>query len=153
MKTLIIYDSIYGNTKKIAQEINNYFGGDSQMIKVADAKIEALKDFSLLIIGSPTHGGRGSEATQKFLASIPNNYLQNIHVAAFDTSMTKVGQNIFLRAIINFFGYASKRILNTLQNKGGQKAGEPISFTVQGKEGPLVEGELARAIKWVKTLN
>ena len=55
MKTLIIYDSTYGNTEKIAQTIGETIAG--QVILVSDVTPSDLKRFELVIVGSPTHGG------------------------------------------------------------------------------------------------
>ena len=56
MKILIIYDSVYGNTKQIAQAIGNAlsFHKDVEIIRVGDVKLQQLTGLDLLITGSPT---------------------------------------------------------------------------------------------------
>ena len=56
MRHLVIYDSIYGNTQKIAEEIATSIKGKA--VYVQDFKNETLNDVTLLVVGSPTHGGR-----------------------------------------------------------------------------------------------
>jgi hypothetical protein len=92
----------------------------------------------MLIVGSPTHGGRPTEAVKTFLDAIPAGGLKGIKVAAFDTRMTPDGQPWWLQKIINFFGYAAPRIAKVLVSNGGTQVKEPEGFIVEGKEGPLV---------------
>jgi flavodoxin I len=58
-----------------------------------------------------------------------------------------------VRAIINFFAYAGKPILSSLKKKGGIIVSEPEGFIVEGKEGPLKEGELNRATLWAREIS
>ena len=95
MKTIVIFDSVYGNTKAIAEAIGQGITGDVKVINVKDADISDLKNLDLLIVGTPTHGGRPSKATKAFLESIPNNALKNIHIAAFDTGISSEGKGFF----------------------------------------------------------
>jgi len=54
MKTLIVYDSVFGNTEKIAQAIGNAlsFRTSVEMLRVGDAKLEHLTDLDVLVVGS-----------------------------------------------------------------------------------------------------
>jgi flavodoxin len=58
-KTLVVYDSTYGNTEKIAQAIGEAIGG--QILRVGEVNPADLKGFDLLIVGSPTRGGLPTE--------------------------------------------------------------------------------------------
>jgi flavodoxin I len=153
MKTIVIFDSVYGNTKAIAEAIGQGITGDVKVINVKDADISDLKNLDLLIVGSPTHGGRPSKATKAFLESIPNNALKNIHTAAFDTGISSEGKGFFLRTIIDLFAYAAKPLLDSLKKKGGIAVAEPEGFIVEGREGPLKEGELDRATQWARGIS
>lgn len=153
MKTIVIFDSIYGNTKAIAEAIGQGMTGDVKVLNVKDAGISELKNLDLLIVGSPTHGGRPSKYTTAFLESIPRNALINIRVAAFDTSISSEGKGLFMRTVINFFAYAAKPILDRLKKKGGIAVAEPEGFFVEGREGPLKAGELERATQWAREIS
>ena len=85
------------------------------------------------------------------LKKISSDGLENIRAAAFDTSMPVDEQKTFLRFIIKFFGYASKRIAKILTSKGANVVAAE-TFFVLGKEGPLKDGELERAKEWTKKL-
>jgi flavodoxin len=150
MKAVIIYDSVYGNTEKIAHAMKDALAAhEVHMIKVGDADIEKVKGADLLIVGSPTHGGRPTPAMKDFLQKIPKNALQGMCAAAFDTGIPKAGQGAFLQSIINVLGYAAKHIATALKKKGATIL-KAETFYVAGKEGPLKNGELDRVQSWVK---
>ena len=147
----VIYDSLFGNTRKIAQSIAESFGDEAVAVHSSNVKISDLSASKLLVFGTPTHGGRPSQEMQKFLASLPENSLKGVKAAVFDTSIPVQGQNFFLRLIIKFFGYAAKRLAAALKSKGA-KVLAAETFFVLGKEGPLKAGETERAKEWAKTL-
>jgi flavodoxin len=157
MKVLVVYDSFFGNTERIAQSIGNALGQpeDIGILRVADVRPEQLTGLKLLIVGSPTRAFSPSPAIKKFLKSIPRDGLKDIKVAAFDTRITdeEIDSAVFfLRFLVNIFGYAAKPISDRLVKKGGQLTAPPEGFYVQGTEGPLKEGELQRASDWAKQI-
>jgi flavodoxin len=148
MKILIVYDSLFGNTEKIAQAIGEAFRGhEVQILLAKDAQAAHLQGIGFLVVGSPTHGGRPSEQTKKFLDRLQATTLTNIKAATFDTSIPTQGQKRFTRWIVKLLGYAAKRIAKHLTRMGTTVIAKE-SFFVLGKEGPLLEGELARAKEW-----
>ncbi|MBN2135846.1 MAG: flavodoxin family protein [Acidobacteria bacterium] len=152
MKVLIVYDSLFGNTEKVANAIKEGIGKkDTKVIKVKDAGLEMLEGIDLLIVGSPVHGGKPSADMKKFLSSIPSGSLKGCKAAAFDTGIPKEGQGRFVKFILGVFGYAAKGIASTLKQKGAQIL-DAETFFVLDKEGPLKEGELDRAKTWAKEL-
>jgi len=153
MKSLVLYDSQFGNTEKIAKAIGAGLGDDVKVVSAKDVPLSDLKSLDLLIVGSPTQGGRPTQALQQFFNSIPPDSLKNIKVAAFDTRFSEKAHNFGLRLIMNIFKYAAGRIANTLETKGGILAIQPEGFFVIGKEGPLKQGELERAMVWAKKLH
>jgi flavodoxin len=150
MKTLIVFDSMYGNTEKIARAIGDVIAGDVKALRVTEASPSDLKSISLLVVGSPTQGFMPTKLVQAFLKSIPDNALNNIGVAAFDTRMPEAEVGRGLRFIMKVGGYAAPRIASTLKKKGGNQVVPPEGFLVNDKEGPLIEGELERAGSWAK---
>jgi len=146
MKTLIVYDSVYGNTEKIARAIGEGIAssGETKIVRPAEANPAELDSFDLVVIGSPTQGGRATQAMQEFLNKIPADALKNKSVAAFDTRVKNV--------IAKLFGYAAGRIADSLREKGGQPVAPPEAFIVMGTKGPVKEGEAERATTWAKGL-
>jgi flavodoxin len=144
MKTLVVYDSLYGNTKTIAQAIGNALPGEVEVLHVGEAKTFGLEAYDLLIIGAPTHGAKPSPDCQGFLDQIQAPALEGVKVAGFDTRMTN--------RLITLFGTAAPKIAKALEKKGGTLAGPPGGFYVTGGEGPLKEGEVERAAAWAQGL-
>jgi flavodoxin I len=142
MKALVVYDSTYGNTQKIAQAIGEAIGG--QVLRNGEVNPANLKGFDLLIVGSPTHGGRPTEGIHGLLkASLA---LEGVNVAAFDTRTVSIWNRLFR------FGYAAPRIARSLEGNGGNLLAPPEGFVVLGIQGPLKDGELERAAAWAKGL-
>jgi flavodoxin len=148
MKTLVVYDSLYGNTEKIAKAIADTVGGEAKSAGKFD--LSELEGLDLLIVGSPTHGGRPSPGMTEFLNKIPSNSLKGVKVAAFDTRFAKSEHGVGLRLLMTVINFAAPRIAKALETKGGTLAAEPEGFIVEGKKGPLKEGELPRATTWAK---
>lgn len=155
MKALIVYDSMFGNTEKAAQAMAGALGEQAEVTahRIGDVMPEALAGVDLLIVGSPTQGFQPTPAIKKWLDSLPARGLNGVKVAAFDTRMTveDVNARIFT-FLVKFFGYAAQPIANRLQKKGGELVAPPEGFLVNGKEGPLKEGERERAAAWASSL-
>ena len=151
MKALIVYDSVYGNTEQIAQAISKALNSEMNVIvsRVTDVKADQLIELKLLIVGSPTHGGRFTEAIQAFLNDISKLPLEGTNVAAFDTRTSSSGVVGFLE---KRFGHAAVRIANVLKKQGRNFIGEPEGFIVKGRKGPLKGGELERAENWANDI-
>ena len=157
MKALVIYDSRYGNTEKIALAIGDGLAeapgasGSVQVLHVGDAHPNQLAGWELLIVGGPTHGSQPSPPMHEFLGRIPENALAGVKVAAFDTRTDLNQQEGAIRLfgkILDRLGYAAPKIATVLEKKGGQVVKPPEGFIVQGTEGPLEDGELQRATGW-----
>jgi flavodoxin len=144
MKTLVVYDSLYGNTKMIAEAIGEALLGEVEVLHVSEAAPSGLHVYDLLVVGAPTHGAKPSPDMQAFLDQIGARGLAGVKVAAFDTRMTV--------RLITMFGTAAPKIAKALQEKGGAQVGKPVGVFVKGGEGPLKEGEVERAAAWAKAL-
>ena len=156
MKALIVYDSQFGNTEKIAQAIGDTLGSqeDVRVLRVGVVMPEHLAGITLLIVGSPTQRFRPTMGTTDFLKSIPKDGLKGAKVAAFDTRLTEseIGKNRILAFFVRIYGYAAKPISKELKKKGGELILPPEGFYVEGMEGPLTEGELERAAEWARRI-
>ena len=154
MKALVVYDSAYGNTAKIAQAIGDALGAqaDVETLKVSDVSPEQLTSVDLLIVGSPTQKFRPTGAVTKLLKSVPAGGLKGVKVAAFDTRFreSEINKVRVLAFFVRIFGYAAKPIGDRLVKKGGQLVIPPEGFFVADTEGPLLEDELERAADWAR---
>ena len=57
MRTVIIYESVYGNTRNVAEELAEVARshGDVELFTPAVAPADALHGADLVLIGGPTH--------------------------------------------------------------------------------------------------
>jgi flavodoxin len=154
MSTLVIYDSLHGNTEQVARAIARAAGpaGEVTVRSVADVARSDLGEVRLLIVGAPTHRFRPSPPLAAFLAALPTAVLRGARVAAFDTRIDpKAVDNGVLRFFMRLAGrnaFAATHIAKALVRAGGTLAAPPEGFIVTGMEGPLREGELERAADW-----
>ena len=137
MKVLVVYDSKYGNTEKVARAIGEAVG--AQVHAVGDLNLADINGFDLLILGSPTHGGFPTEGINNL--SKESSILDSVDSAAFDT-----------RTKTTIFGYAAPKIARNLKKNGANLWAPPEGFFVLGTEGPLMDGELERATNWGKEI-
>lgn len=153
MKALIIYDSFFSNTEKIARAIGKGLGTAKEVsiVKAGEAKLDQLQGMDLLVVGSPTRAFSQSPDMKTFLRSIPAGSLKGIKAAAFDTrmDMTKVTSG-FLKFMVKLFGFADKNLEAGLKRAGCAVLIPAEGFVVKDTEGPLDEGELERAKAWGK---
>jgi flavodoxin len=155
MKAWVVYDSVFGNTEKVAQAMGQALGsqGEVQTLRVGDVKPEHLTGLDALIVGSPTRAFSPTPAIKNWLKSLPPNSLKGVRIAAFDTriALSDVNSSL-LTFMVKLFGYAAKPIGDRLAKKGGDLVLSPEGFFVKDSEGPLKDGELERAADWVKQI-
>jgi flavodoxin len=144
MKALVIFDTIKGNTAEVAKQIAAGFGGNTKAVKVGTVGADALTGIGLLIIGSPTFGGRPSPAIQGFLDGIPETVVRTLSFAVFDTRLSW--------KFLKIFNFAADRVAAVIAERGGKLMAQPEGFFVKGSNGPLRDGELERASLWGRTL-
>jgi flavodoxin I len=156
MKAMVVYDSAFGNTEKVAQAIGQALGPEQEVktVRVGNVKPEQLSGLTLLVVGSPTQKFSPLGTITGFLKGIPHNGLQEVKVAAFDTRIpeSKVNEIRILAFFVRIFGYAAKPIADRLVKKGGDLAVPPEGFYVADTEGPLLDGELERAADWARQI-
>jgi flavodoxin-like protein len=161
MRSLVVYESWFGNTQRIAQTVADALAaeGDVKVMSVDD-ELPSLSEFDLLVVGAPTHvHGLSSRVSRKgaldqqgrdgnagigvrgWLEALP--LLGRPPVAVFDTRAHKAELLV---------GSAAQGIARRLRRRGYKLAAEPESFFVEGTPGPLEDGELDRAAEWGKTL-
>lgn len=154
---LVVFDSVFGNTEKIARSIAGALAPqtDVEVMTVNQVKTLSLTNLKLLIVGSPTRGFRPTPDMTTWLQSLPANSLAGVKVAAFDTRIPEktFKKNLFLRLFSKMVAYAADPIAKELSAKGGSLVASPTGFYVAESEGPLVDGELERAAIWAKGLD
>lgn len=158
MRALVVYESIYGNTRLIAEAIAEGLG-DVPALPVHEAA-ELQLDVELLVVGGPTHlhGLTTAKSRQVAVeaatvaqvepgATKPpglRGWLRDLgraegsYAATFDTRLDR-------SPLVT--GVAARGIARRLRRHGYELLGSD-SFFVTESEGPLDEGELDRARAW-----
>jgi flavodoxin len=169
MNIVVVYESMFGNTHQVAEAIADGVreaAPDAQLacVPVAEANPELVHVADLLIVGGPTHmRGMTSGMSRKmgvtaeekkpeadrhelepdaegpgvrdWFDGLPK-ATKNSKAAAFDT-----------RADQRFAGGAAHGIARRLARHGYDVVADE-GFIIEGTEGPLREGERARAKAW-----
>ena len=147
MKGIVIYDTSYGNTKKVAEAIaetlkESCIAVDSVYVK--DMKKLRAKDHDFLVLGSPTRFGTMSFTVKRFLGKVKGKEWMNKPFAAFDTENP---ENIEKKQ-----GSAAEKIAEKLKEKQMKQLLPVLKALVLGWKGPLQEGEIERAKKYTREL-
>lgn len=161
MRAIVVYESMYGNTRDVANAIAAGLGG-APVLSPREAAANA-EPAELLVVGGPTHmHGLATKRTramavkaahaqiEKSAAEEPGlrDWLSALEradgdaAAAFDTRLH--GRPLFT-------GAASRGIARRLRRHGYHVV-DVASFVVSGGEGPLEAGELDRARAWGEKL-
>jgi hypothetical protein len=160
MKALVVYESMYGNTERVAQAVATGLKSFAEvdLLEVGGASPN-LEGLDLLVIGGPTHAfGMSRESTRKdaqqqggqpvlsqrggvreWLSLLPRG--QGVSVATFDTKVHKARR----------FPGCARGAAKALR-KVGYRPLSVESFFVVDSTGPLMEGELDRASRWAAGL-
>ncbi|WP_055046730.1 flavodoxin family protein [Devosia sp. A16] len=154
MNITVIYDSIYGNTARVASAIAAALEPDNsvRLMPVQQARQADLGTTNLLIVGSPTRGFRPTPQISDLLAGLapPSAAAE---VAVFDTRLAPAAVRPgALRWVVEVGGYAASRMDEILHRRGYVRRGEIAGFLVDGMKGPLKPGEVERAAEWARSL-
>src|SRR5215212_7688415 len=145
MNALVLYDSQYGDTERIAQAIADTLAefGEARAVRLDPAQPVELQGLDVFILGSPTQGWRPTPAIQSFLEEASSEELRGLGGACFDTRF---------RLPRLMTGSAANVMAGKLRQKDVSLLVPPESCFVKGTEGPLRDGELDRAAAWVRML-
>jgi len=166
MKILIVHESLFGNTKRVAEAIAEGLRrgsppGDGRSVLVVDtdgAPSKVPDDVSLLLVGGPTHAfsmtrpGTREDAVSKGAPSSPRLGVREWIDAAMpraDLPVITFDTRVHVRMMP---GSAAASAAKSLRHHGFRNADRGETFWVEGTEGPLTEGELDRAVAWGESL-
>lgn len=158
MRALIVYESMFANTERIAKAIAEGMGPDAdpEVVNVDDAP-EELSGVDLLVVGGPTHvHGMTRPSTRKAAAEQATGDVRShggvrewlttvkpsagLRAAAFDTRVDKPRW---------LTGSAAKGEAKALKRNHIKLVAAPESFYVTGATPPeLADGEVGRASAW-----
>ena len=152
MKGIVVYDTSYGNTKKIAETIAETLKESEievDLFDVKDVKKLSVKDYNFLVLGSPTKFGTMSFAIRFFLGKVKSEEWMNKPFAAFDTENP---ENIERARIENKEWSAAEKIAERLRDKKMNQVLPVLKAAVLGQKGPLKEGEIDRTKDYAREL-
>ena len=163
MNAVVVYESIYGNTRAVAEAIGEGLG-HVKVVAVADAVADSdVGAADLLVAGGPTHmHGMATSLSRRMSVEAAKEdghaevepgaadppglrrWLRDLtappkgRAAAFDTRIDKSP---------SVTGAAARGIARRLRHRGYEVIARE-SFLVEDSEGPLTDGELDRARAW-----
>ena len=143
MKGAIVYDSYYGNTRKVAEALRDGLATTAHSADVLNAKetgkLEA-GDYDFLLLGGPTRMFRASRESMKFAQRLPRSWTGK-PFATFDTEL------------LVYRGPSGASLLaKALTVRGLVQAAEPLVTHVTGGKGPLADDALFKAKTYAETL-
>jgi len=147
MKGIVVYDTSYGNTKKIAETIAETLkesGIEVDLFHHKDVKKLSAKDYNFLVLGSPTKFGTMSFAIRGFLGKVKTEEWMNKPFAAFDTENP---ENVEKKQ-----GSAAEKIAEKLKEKKMNQLTPVLKALVFDMKGPLKEGEIERTREYARSL-
>lgn len=150
MKYLVVYDSAYGNTKKVAEAIAKACHGEAILVNAVAEDDVAMSD--LLIVGSPTQGGMPTKAIQDFIKGLGAETIAGKRVAVFDTRFAIKGHGYWLGLVMKVIGFAAQKMAAGFSRRGAIVVVNPKGFIVKDTEGPLTSAELEKAAIWGRML-
>lgn len=167
MRVLVGYESMYGNTHRIAEAIASGFAADDDVtVAPVGSFDDTAIDVDLLVVGVPTHAhgmprpssrraaldsarthehhdidsSAESTGVREWLLTLPPRV--NVRVASYDTRFRPPGWLV---------GHPARTIARALARRGATVVRRPESFFVDKKE-QLRPGELDRARDWGRQL-
>jgi flavodoxin len=143
MNALVLYDSKFGNTERIAETIALAFqeSVSTRLAAIEDVPdlVPALVGVDILVIGGPTHVHGISAGLRHMIEALGDESLKDKRTAVFDTRLH--GMKVVT-------GSASARLGRLMRHRGAWLVVPPASFIVEGREGPLQPGEVEHANAW-----
>ena len=137
-RAIIIYESKYGNTKRVAEVIAEGMrevpGVEAVLNEVKGVELDKITEFDAILVGSPNHMGSATKGIRKFIDELGRLSLGVKLGAVFDTY---IGRD---------FEKAVKKMEKQIGEKvPGLKLATPgLSIKVEGMKGPISEGELPK---------
>lgn len=132
MKTLVIYDSMFGNTEKVARALASGMrerGVAVDCIRATAVDVGTLGAYDMLVTGGPTQGFGLSAAMKTFTERLKDADVRDKKAFAFDTKLKS-----------RFAGSAAKGIEQRMKQHGMKVVKPYASAIVRGRKGPLKEG-------------
>lgn len=156
MRVIVIVESCFGNTHEVARALADRFAGDGAQTELVDAaSAPSSPSADLVLVGAPTHNlGLPSPTSRTKAAGRGATGAPQAGVAEWIERAEPTGARVLTfstRLSGAWSGSAAKAAAKRLKRRGvAATRGE--DFVVTGAQGPLADGELARAGEWAAAL-
>jgi flavodoxin len=158
MRALVVFESMFGNTRTVADAIAEGLGTalEVRLVNVADAPTEVPADVDLVVVGGPTHAlGMSRPSTRKSAADEAVTTVTPVATGmrewldAMTAPPATAGATFDTRVKVRGLpGSAARRAQRRLRRKGVALLAPAATFWVEGTPGPLRDGERDRAVQW-----
>jgi len=141
-KILVVYESKYGNTKRVAETIvkgmQRVDGIEIALNEVKNVDSNAIPSYDAIVFGGPTHFGGPTRGIKKFINKLSSFSLEGKQFAVFDTYIKED------------FEKGTKKMEQIVGEKAPviKMAAPGLSIKVEGMKGPIAEGELPKCLEF-----
>jgi hypothetical protein len=163
MSALLVYESMFGNTKAVAEAVLRGLaasGIEADFVEVSEAPRVLGDDVSVLIAAGPTHAfglsrdRTRADAAKQAIGGLVSSGLglrewiagvkgtARPRFATFDTKVRRP----------RLPGSAARAAAKQLRRRGWSQVLPSATFYVSGTQGPLLPGEIERAERWGREL-
>lgn len=149
MKVLVVYDTKYGNTQRVAELIAEGLrstGAEAVVENMKKVNLDEAGGFDAILMGSPNHIGRPTRTFKKFVGKLKKANLKEKSLAAFDTYVGKKDDQEVIQPGGGEFQKALLRMEKQLKEKLPHlKLISPgLSIAVGGMKGPILDADLPK---------
>ena len=137
-KIMVTFESKYGNTKLVAENviegIEEVEGMEAVLSERKKVDLMGIVDYDVILIGSPNHFGGPTRGIRKFIDKLGKLQLNGKLYAVFDT---------YIKA-------DCEKAVKKMEKRMSEKASDlkrivpGLSIKVQGMKGPILDGELTK---------
>lgn len=134
---LIVYDTKYGNTKKVAEKIGEGLKSveenDITIENVENVDLNKKANYDLILIGSPNHYGSCTKPIKNFITKLPESSVKGNAYAVFETYM-----------------FNPKKVVKIMEKRINEviphtiKTSPGLSIKVAANKGPILDEELPK---------
>ena len=152
MKGIVAYDSVYGNTKQVAEAIAEQIKADGHTAEVLSLKGGGARhiEADFMFVGSPTRMGRPTRSAKAFLDGLDVAYWKSRPIVAFDTvGPLPKDEEKREKWLARIEKSAATRMQELAKDRGMNAHPEVLHVAVTGFKGPLASDALGIARDFV----
>jgi flavorubredoxin len=154
MRAVVVYESHWGNTARVARAIAEGLGPEARALSTTEATAEALDDARLVVAGAPLMAFRlPSDRMVQGLAPKPDEPPPEVSDPTMRSWLETLPRGTGAAAAFETKlrwspGGATGAIEHGLEAAGYRPIATGTKFYVEGRTGPLKPGELEKARAW-----